>query len=83
MGRGPQVRACHTLPVVDGGQPILELPAFVNSLEPSFELARRHSHSYNPVMDVVKAVETYITKMVSTPSAVKVLLLDSHTVRPI
>ena len=32
-------------------------------------------------MDVVKAVETYITKMVSTPSAMKVLLLDSHTVR--
>lgn len=32
-------------------------------------------------MDVFKAVETYITKMVSTPSAVKVLLLDSHTVR--
>lgn len=32
-------------------------------------------------MDVVKAVETYITKMVSVPSAMKVLLLDSHTVR--
>jgi hypothetical protein len=32
-------------------------------------------------MDVFKAVETYVTKMVSTPSAVKVLLLDSHTVR--
>jgi hypothetical protein len=31
-------------------------------------------------MDVFKAVETYLTKMVSTPSAVKVLLLDSHTV---
>ncbi|CCA69277.1 probable vacuolar protein sorting protein VpsB [Serendipita indica DSM 11827] len=30
-------------------------------------------------MDVVKAVETYVTKMVSTPNAVKVLLLDSHT----
>ncbi|KAG8796864.1 vacuolar protein sorting-associated protein 45, partial [Serendipita sp. 399] len=30
-------------------------------------------------MDVFKAVETYITKMVSSPSAVKVLLLDSHT----
>ncbi|PVG02686.1 putative vacuolar protein sorting protein VpsB [Serendipita vermifera] len=30
-------------------------------------------------MDVFKAVETYVTKMVSTPSAVKVLLLDSHT----
>lgn len=30
-------------------------------------------------MDVVKAVETYVTKMVSTPSAMKVLLLDSHT----
>ncbi|KAF8442956.1 Sec1-like protein [Boletus edulis BED1] len=30
-------------------------------------------------MDVVKAVETYITKMVSTPSAMKVLLLDTHT----
>ncbi|KZW00541.1 Sec1-like protein [Exidia glandulosa HHB12029] len=30
-------------------------------------------------MDVVKAVETYITKMVSVPSAMKVLLLDSHT----
>src|SRR6266851_1272203 len=32
-------------------------------------------------MDVVKAVETYITKMISVPSAMKVLLLDSHTVR--
>jgi hypothetical protein len=32
-------------------------------------------------MDVVKAVETYITKMVAVPSAMKVLLLDSHTVR--
>ncbi|KAH9851510.1 Sec1-like protein [Lenzites betulinus] len=30
-------------------------------------------------MDVVKAVETYITKMVSTPSTMKVLLLDNHT----
>lgn len=30
-------------------------------------------------MDVVKAVETYVTKMVSVPSAMKVLLLDSHT----
>lgn len=32
-------------------------------------------------MDVVKAVETYVTKMVSTPNAIKVLLLDAHTVR--
>lgn len=32
-------------------------------------------------MDVVKAVETYVSKMVSTPDAIKVLLLDSHTVR--
>ena len=31
-------------------------------------------------MDVVKAVETYITKMVSVPNAMKVLLLDTHTV---
>ncbi|KAI0036532.1 Sec1-like protein [Vararia minispora EC-137] len=30
-------------------------------------------------MDVIKAVETYITKMVSVPSAMKVFLLDSHT----
>ncbi|KAI6114429.1 Sec1-like protein [Pisolithus sp. B1] len=30
-------------------------------------------------MDVVKAVETYITKLVSTPSVMKVLLLDAHT----
>ncbi|KAF9499001.1 vacuolar protein sorting-associated protein 45 [Pleurotus eryngii] len=30
-------------------------------------------------MDVLKAVETYMTKMVSTPSAMKVLLLDTHT----
>ncbi|KAK0188075.1 Sec1-like protein [Armillaria mellea] len=30
-------------------------------------------------MDVVKAVETYITRLVSEPSAMKVLLLDSHT----
>lgn len=32
-------------------------------------------------MDVTKAIETYITKMVSEPSAIKALLLDSHTVR--
>ena len=32
-------------------------------------------------MDIGKAVETYITKMVSEPSAMKVLLLDTHTVR--
>jgi hypothetical protein len=31
-------------------------------------------------MDVVKAVETYVTKLVSEPSSMKVLLLDSHTV---
>ncbi|GLB38409.1 putative STXBP unc-18 SEC1 family protein [Lyophyllum shimeji] len=30
-------------------------------------------------MDVVKAVETYVTKLISTPNAMKVLLLDSHT----
>lgn len=31
-------------------------------------------------MDVIKAIETYVGKMVATPSAMKVLLLDSHTV---
>lgn len=31
-------------------------------------------------MDVVKAIETYVTKLVSVPSAMKVLLLDTHTV---
>ncbi|CAL1712702.1 unnamed protein product [Somion occarium] len=30
-------------------------------------------------MDAVKAVETYISKMVSEPNAMKVLLLDTHT----
>ncbi|KAG8944244.1 vacuolar protein sorting-associated protein 45 [Tulasnella sp. 424] len=30
-------------------------------------------------MDVLLAVSTYISKMVSSPSAIKVLLLDSHT----
>lgn len=30
-------------------------------------------------MDVLHAVRTYTTKMVSTPSTIKVLLLDSHT----
>jgi len=30
-------------------------------------------------MDVVKAVETYVSKLVSTPTSMKVLLLDSHT----
>ncbi|TFK40537.1 Sec1-like protein [Crucibulum laeve] len=30
-------------------------------------------------MDIVKAVETYITKLVATPAAMKVLLLDTHT----
>ena len=32
-------------------------------------------------MDVVKAVETYVSRMISNPNAMKVLLLDSHTVR--
>lgn len=32
-------------------------------------------------MNVVKAVETYIMKMIETPATMKVLLLDSHTVR--
>ncbi|KAH7870887.1 Sec1 family-domain-containing protein [Lentinula edodes] len=30
-------------------------------------------------MDVTKAVETYVSKIVAEPSAMKVLLLDSHT----
>ncbi|KAI3616277.1 vacuolar protein sorting-associated protein 45 [Moniliophthora roreri] len=30
-------------------------------------------------MDVVKAVETYVTKLVAEPSSMKVLLLDAHT----
>ncbi|KAI0916911.1 hypothetical protein AcW1_007765 [Taiwanofungus camphoratus] len=30
-------------------------------------------------MDVVKAVETYITKLISEPASMKVLLLDAHT----
>ncbi|KAJ7644229.1 Sec1-like protein [Roridomyces roridus] len=30
-------------------------------------------------MDVVKAVETYVSKLVSTPNSIKVLLLDTHT----
>ncbi|KAH8114481.1 Sec1 family-domain-containing protein [Phellopilus nigrolimitatus] len=30
-------------------------------------------------MDVVKAVETYVSKLLSTPNAIKVLLLDAHT----
>lgn len=32
-------------------------------------------------MDVVKAVETYIAKLISVPPSMKVLLLDGHTVR--
>lgn len=31
-------------------------------------------------MDVVKAVENYVTKILTLPSAMKVLLLDSYTV---
>ena len=30
-------------------------------------------------MDVLHAIQTYTIKMVSVPSAIKVLLLDSHT----
>ncbi|KAG6890820.1 hypothetical protein C0995_003253 [Termitomyces sp. Mi166 len=30
-------------------------------------------------MDVIKAVETYVLKLIATPSTIKVLLLDSHT----
>jgi hypothetical protein len=32
-------------------------------------------------MDVVKAVETYVNRLVSEPSGMKVLILDTHTVR--
>jgi hypothetical protein len=32
-------------------------------------------------MDVIKAIETYVTKLVAEPAAMKVLLLDTHTVR--
>ena len=32
-------------------------------------------------MDVLKAVQTYVTKMITEVSGMKVLLLDSHTVR--
>lgn len=39
------------------------------------------AHQVSSNMDVTKAIEAYITKMVSEPSAIKVLLLDSHTVR--
>ena len=31
-------------------------------------------------MDVVKAVETYISKLIAVPQTMKVLLLDAHTV---
>lgn len=34
---------------------------------------------HNAIMDVLHAVRTYTTKMVSNPSAIKVLLLDAHT----
>jgi vacuolar protein sorting-associated protein 45 len=34
-------------------------------------------------MDVVKAVQGYITKIVNGTSGIKVLLLDSHTVPPL
>ena len=33
-------------------------------------------------MDVLKAVQTYVNKMITEVSGMKVLLLDSHTVRP-
>jgi hypothetical protein len=32
-------------------------------------------------MDVLKAVQTYVTKMITEVSGMKVLLLDAHTVR--
>ncbi|KAF8631676.1 hypothetical protein AX15_002262 [Amanita polypyramis BW_CC] len=39
----------------------------------------RKEGSPSPTMDIVKAVETYVAKMVSTPPTMKVLLLDMHT----
>lgn len=33
-------------------------------------------------MDVLKALQTYISKMITEVPGMKVLLLDSHTVRP-
>ena len=33
-------------------------------------------------MDVVKAVQGYITKIVNGTTGIKVLLLDNHTVAP-
>lgn len=33
-------------------------------------------------MDVLKAVQTYVTKMITEVPGMKVLLLDAHTVSP-
>jgi vacuolar protein sorting-associated protein 45 len=34
-------------------------------------------------MDALKAVQTYIIKMLDEVSGMKVLLMDAHTVRPL
>lgn len=56
----------------DGRTSITCLPNRINS--------RSRSPLLYKLMDVVKAVETYVSKMISMPSSMKVLLLDSHTV---
>jgi hypothetical protein len=35
---------------------------------------------HQPIMDVLKAVQVYINKMITEVSGMKVLLLDAHTV---
>lgn len=34
-------------------------------------------------MDVLKAVQTYVNKMITEVTGMKVLLLDAHTVSPL
>jgi hypothetical protein len=38
------------------------------------------SHPHPPAMDVLKAVQTYVVKMITEVPGMKVLLLDAHTV---
>ena len=63
----------------------LDVVSFPYSLSPCHQSKPRAIRLYAEKqslleMDVVKAVDTYITKMVSVPSAMKVFLLDTHTV---
>ena len=71
-------RACEPAANVDLQVRLISRTA--SEVQKCLFLSRSHANKTG-TMDVFKAVEMYITRMVSEPSAMKVLLLDTHTVR--